>query len=78
MSYLSGVLISHHNFVCIICSTALDLHLGLGILRLQEGLDLKENANVEQNGKATTGSTESLMHRNMSYSQMSHGKYIRN
>lgn len=56
------------------CSTALDLHLGLGILRLQEGLDLKENTNVDQNGKAKTTSNESLVHRKMSYSQISHGK----
>lgn len=54
---------------CFRFSTALDLHLALGILRLQQGLDLKENTNVDQNGK--TASNESLTPKNMSYSQMS-------
>jgi hypothetical protein len=66
-----------------ICSKALDMHLGVAILRLQEGLDYSKvvASNDEvMNGKADKGvlpiphsnSTESLP-RNQSFSQMSQG-----
>lgn len=46
----------------------MDLHLSLGILRIQQGLDLKENAD-----RTKTASNESLTNRNISFGQMSQG-----
>ncbi|KAF2897247.1 hypothetical protein ILUMI_08928, partial [Ignelater luminosus] len=52
---------------------ALDLHMGVGILRLQQGLDCSKNTKLEdelQTGQIKYNSIESLP-RNQSYSQMS-------
>ena len=57
------------GFSWCVCSKAFDLHLSVGILRLQEGLDLSQHETASK----TKNSTESLP-RNQSYSQMSQGR----
>lgn len=55
---------------------AFDLHMGVGILRLQQGLDSSKNVKLEdelQTSRNQYTSIESLP-RNQSYSQMSQGK----
>ncbi|CAG9765408.1 unnamed protein product [Ceutorhynchus assimilis] len=53
-----------------ILHNAFDLHLGVVILRLQQGLDINEGfADIDQKSK----SSPSLIRRNLSYSQISQG-----
>ena len=76
--------------MCFVCSTALDMYMGVAILRLQEGLDYSKviaeeedllngisptaAAGREKGNVRTRQNSQESLPRNQSFSQMSQGE----